>query len=161
MWNSFTTDAVKGMVVGVASYAGAGGQQIPTYVARPEGPGPFPAVLVVMHAPGWDEFLQEFTRRLANHGIIGACPNLYIRAGNGTPDDVAARVRTSGGIADDQVVGDCEAALAWIKSQPISNQKVGITGMCSAGRHATLVAGRVPGFDALADLWGARVVMTP
>jgi carboxymethylenebutenolidase len=59
------------------------------------------------------------------------------------------------------VVADAEAAMTWVKSQPTSNGKVGIIGTCSGGRHAVLVASRVQGFDAVADLWGGRVVMSP
>jgi len=53
------------------------------------------------HAPGWDEFYQEFVRRLANHGYAVICPDLYCREGHGTPDDMAAKVRADGGVADE------------------------------------------------------------
>ena len=161
MWNSFTTDSIQGMTVGVTSYAGAGGDQVQAYVARPEGPGPLGGVLLVHHAPGWDEFYHEFTRRFAHHGYNAICPNLYTREGHGAPDDIAARVRAAGGVADDQVVADCQAAMEWLKALPTSNGKVGIIGTCSGGRHAVLVASRVQGFDAAADLWGGGVVATP
>jgi hypothetical protein len=39
------------------------------------------------------------------------CANLYERAGQGNPDDVAAKVRADGGISDAQMVGDTEAAV--------------------------------------------------
>ena len=51
--------------------------------------------------------------------------------------------------------------MAWVKSQPTSNGKVGIIGTCSGGRHSVLVASRVQGFDAVADLWGGGVVASP
>ena len=56
---------------------------------------------------------------------------------------------------------DAQSSLDWIKSQPFSNGKVGVIGMCSAGRHALLSAARAQGFSAVADLWGADVVTTP
>jgi carboxymethylenebutenolidase len=143
------------------SIPGSGGAPLQAYVARPDGAGPFPGVVLVLHAPGWDEFYREFSRRFAEHGYIAVCPNLYERYGHGTPDDVAARVRGDGGVADDSVIADCAAALAWIKSLPSSNGKVGIIGTCSGGRHAVLVASSVPGFDAVADLWGGGVIMPP
>ena len=158
MWNTFRTDAEGGMVAGVLRIPGSGGAELQTYIARPDGPGPYPGVVLVHHAPGWDEFYREFSRRFAEHGFIAICPDLYERYGHGTPDDVAARVRGDGGVADDQVVADVEAALAWVKSQPTSNGKVGIIGTCSGGRHAVLVASRVQGFSAVADLWGGGVV---
>jgi carboxymethylenebutenolidase len=55
-------------------------------------------------------------------------------------------------------VADLSAAAKWIKSQPNSNGKVGIIGTCSGGRQATLTASRTKDFDAVADLWGGRVV---
>jgi carboxymethylenebutenolidase len=161
MWNGFRTDAPNGMVAGVMSIPGPGGGQLQAYVARPDGTGPYPGVVLIHHAPGWDEFYREFSRRFAEHGFIAVCPNLYERFGHGTPDDVAARVRGEGGVADDSVVADAEAAMTWVKSQPTSNGKVGIIGTCSGGRHAVLVASSVDGFGAVADLWGGGVVAAP
>ena len=159
MWNSFRTDAHQGVSAEVITYAAGNGDLIHAYVARPGGDGPFPGVVVVHHLPGWDEFYREFCLRLANHGYNVISPDLYCREGHGTPDDIAAKVRAEGGVADDQVVADCSAALAWLKSLPTSNGKVGIIGTCSGGRHAVLVASRAQGFDAVVDLWGGRVVI--
>src|SRR5262249_48874682 len=154
MWNSTSTDRYIGILAGVTTYAAGGGDFIRAYVARPEGSGPYPCILLVHHAPGWDEFYQEFARRFANHGYIAMVPNLYDRAGQGTPDDVAAIIRGTGGVPDDQVVADLGAAMRWLKALPTSNGKVGIIGSCSGGRHTVLTASRVTGFDAVVDLWG-------
>ncbi len=160
MWNSFKTDDQMGMVAQITTYAGGNGDKIHTYTALPQGNGPFPGVVLVHHMPGWDELYQEFARRLANHGYNVICPDLYCRFGHGTPDDVTAKVRGEGGVADDSVVADSEAAMKWLKALPNSNGKVGIVGTCSGGRHSVLVASRVPGFDAVIDLWGGRVVQS-
>jgi len=161
MWNSLRTDESGAIVAGVTTCAAGGGDLIHAYVARPEGPGPFPGVVLVHHMPGWDEFYREMTIRFANHGYTAINPDLYCRAGHGTPDDVTAGVRAEGGVPDDQVVADLEAAMRWLKALPTSNGRVGIIGTCSGGRHAMVAAGRVQGFDAIADLWGGRVVMEP
>ncbi len=158
MWNSFRTDSHQATDAEITTYAAGNGDLIHAYVARPTGDGPYPGIVVVHHAPGWDEFYQEFTRRVASHGYTAICPDLYCRFGHGTPDDVTAHVRAQGGVADESVVGDCAAALRWLKSLPTSNGKAGIIGTCSGGRHAVLVASRVEGFDAVADLWGGGVV---
>jgi carboxymethylenebutenolidase len=161
MWNSFDTASAPSISAGPVQIAGANGDQIHAYVARPDGSGPFPGVVVIMHMPGWDEFYQEFTRRLANHGYNAICPDLYCRAGHGTPDEVAGKVRADGGVPDDQVVADAAAAMQWLKSQPSSNGRVGIIGSCSGGRHAYLAACRTPGYSAIVDLWGGGVVQAP
>jgi carboxymethylenebutenolidase len=158
MWNSFRTDDTTGVTAEVITYPAGGGDEIHAYVARPTGDGPAPGIVAVHHLPGWDEFYREFSDRLARHGYTVICPDLYCRFGHGTPDDVAATVRSQGGVPDDTVVADCAAALAWLKALPASNGKVGIIGSCSGGRHALLAASRVPGFDAVVDLWGGGVI---
>jgi carboxymethylenebutenolidase len=161
MWNSFKTDSNVAQSSEIITFAGGNGDQIHAYVARPAGNGPFPGIVLVHHLPGWDEFYQEFARRLANHGYHVICADLYCRDGHGTPDDVAAKVRADGGAPDDRVVADSAAALKWLKDQPTSNGKVGIIGTCSGGRHSVLVASRMPGFDAVVDCWGGGVVASP
>jgi carboxymethylenebutenolidase len=154
MWNSFRTDERLGITAEVITYPGGHGDEIHAHFARPIAEEPAPGVVAVHHMPGWDEFYREFSERLARHGYSVICPDLYCRLGHGTPDDVAAKARSLGGVRDDSVVADCEAALRWLKDLPSSNGKAGIIGTCSGGRHALLAASRVDGFDAVADLWG-------
>ncbi|MCU0504051.1 MAG: dienelactone hydrolase family protein, partial [Anaerolineae bacterium] len=103
---------------------------------------------------------REATRKFAAHGYAALSPNLYFRAGHGTPEDVAAKVRGVGGVPDDQVMGDLAGALGYLRSLPYINGKVGVFGTCSGGRHAYLAACRIKGFDAVVDCWGGRVVMS-
>jgi carboxymethylenebutenolidase len=159
MWNSFSTDAPGGLAAEVITYPGGGGDEIHAWVATPTEQEPTPGIVAVHHMPGWDEFYREFAERLARHGYTVICPDLYDRFGHGRPDDVAARVRAQGGVSDESVVADCAAALNWLKSRPTSNDKAGIIGTCSGGRHALLTASLTPGFDAVADLWGGGVIM--
>ncbi len=157
-WNSFQTDALGGIAAETITFPGGNGDEIYAYIVRPTGNEPTPGIVAVHHLPGWDEFYREFSERLGRHGYTVICPDLYSRFGHGTPDDVAARVRSMGGVHDDSVVADCAAALNWLKALPTSNGKAGIIGTCSGGRHALLAGSLVDGFDAVADLWGGGVV---
>ena len=148
-----------GMTCENVTIKGDGGTPITAYVAKPAGPGPFPGVVLIHHLPGWSEMYIETTRRFAHHGYMAICANLYERAGEGNPDDVAAKVRAEGGIADSQMVGDTEAAVKWMRAQPDNNGKVGLFGSCSGGRHAFLYSCQRKDVDACAELWGGRVVM--
>jgi carboxymethylenebutenolidase len=139
---------------------GQNGDQINAYYARPLSEGRFPAVVLIHHLPGWDEWYREATRRFAQHGYAAISPNLYFREGHGTPEDVAARVRGTGGVSDDQVLGDVAGALEYLLALPYVNGKVGLFGTCSGGRHAFLAACRLKGFSAAVDCWGGRVVMS-
>ena len=58
------------------------GTPITAYVAKPEGAGPFPGMMLVHHLPGWSGFYIETTRRFAHHGYLTICANLYQRAGD-------------------------------------------------------------------------------
>ena len=151
----------QGMIAELTNIRGFGGDFISAYVARPLGPGPFPGVVLIHHAPGWDEWYWEATRKFAHHGYAAIAPNLYHRLGTGDADDMAAKARAAGGVADDQVIGDVQGSMDYLRSLPSLSGKVGLFGSCSAGRQAFLVACRSKGVDAVVELWGGRVVMTP
>jgi carboxymethylenebutenolidase len=149
------------MIAETTTIRGNGGDEIAAYFARPLGAGPYPGVVLIHHAPGWDEWYRDASRKFAHHGYAAICPNLYQREGTGSPEDVAAQVRAAGGVPDDQVIGDVEGAMRYLRSLPISNGKVGVIGTCSGGRQTYLVACRSKGVDAAVDCWGGRVVMAP
>ncbi|MES0361595.1 MAG: dienelactone hydrolase family protein [Anaerolineales bacterium] len=157
----YQTDMYEGMLSETVVMSGAGGELINAYFARPLGPGPFPGMVIVHHMPGWDEWYREATRRFAHHGYAALSPNLYYRAGHGTPEDIAAKVRAEGGVPDQQVVADLEGAMDHLRGLPYINGKVGVFGTCSGGRQAVLAASLAKGFDALIDCWGGGVVMPP
>ena len=156
----YTTDQYQGLTAETITMTGYQGLEINAYYAHPLTPGTYPGIVVVHHMPGWDEWYREVTLKFAYHGYAALSPNLYFRSGHGTPEDVAAKVRGQGGVPDDQVVGDLEGALHFLRALPALNGKVGIFGTCSGGRHAYLAACRLQGFDALVDCWGGRVVMS-
>jgi carboxymethylenebutenolidase len=152
----------RGMTCENVTIKGDKGTPITAYVARPSGPGPFPGVVLIHHLPGWSEFYIETTRRFAHHGYLAICANLYEREGGGSdgnPDDVAAKVRAEGSIADSQMVGDTEAAVKWMRAQADHNGKVGLIGSCSGGRHAFIYACQRKDINACVEQWGGRVVM--
>ncbi|HXF62341.1 MAG TPA: dienelactone hydrolase family protein [Caldilineaceae bacterium] len=161
MEQPYQTNFYEGMLAETVVHPGFQGEWINAYFARPLGPGPYPGMVLVHHMPGWDEWYREATRKFAHHGYAAISPNLYFRAGHGAPDDVAAKVRAEGGVADDQVLGDLEGAMRFLRSLPYISGKVGIFGTCSGGRHAYLAACRLQGFDAVVDCWGGGVVMAP
>ena len=153
-----TTGSYEGMIAETTAVVGDGGDRIHAYLARPLGAGPFPGMVLFHHLPGWDDWYRQTTRLLASRGYVTISPDLYCRSGHGEPDDVAARVRAEGGVPDDQVVGDARGCTDFLRSQPISNGKVGFMGTCSGGRHAYLAGCRLPDVDAVVNCWGGRVV---
>ena len=155
----YQTNMYEGMLAETVPIRVHHGETINGYFARPLGVGPFPGMVLIHHAPGWDEWYRETTRKFAHHGYVTISPNLYHREGHGTPEDVAAKVRAAGGIPDEQALGDVEGAMRYLRSLPYLNGKVGVFGTCSGGRLTFLTACRVKGFDAAVECWGGRVVM--
>ncbi len=149
----------EGMLAETVGLRGHSGDAVASYTARPLGPGPFPGLVVVHHAPGWDDWCKEVTRSFAHRGYAATCPDLYAREGEGDADDIGARVRAAGGVPDDQVMGDLQAAIDHLRSQPYVNGRIGIIGFCSGGRHTYLAACTVDGLTAAVDCWGGGVVV--
>jgi len=152
------TGAYEGMIADTTKIVGHGGDLINAYFARPLGSGPYPAVVLFHHLPGWDRWYREATRRFAFEGYLAISPDLYHREGTGQPDDVAAKVRAEGGVADEQVVADGLGCAELLRGLPQSNGKVAAFGTCSGGRHAYLAACRLDAFDAVINCWGGRIV---
>jgi len=157
------TDGIRAETVRVA---GHDGDEIEAYLAQPLAEGAFGAVVVIHHFPGYDEETKEITRRFADHGYLALCPNLYSRQAPGaSPEEAAAVVRASGGIPDEQLVGDVDGAARYLTSLSVphgasSNGKVGTIGYCSGGRQSFLAACSLT-LDAAVDCYGAYVVVSP
>lgn len=155
----FTTDTYEAILAETVEHPGQDGDLIRAFLVRPLGEGPFPAVVMIHHLPGWDTWNRETAFRFARNGYIAICPNLYERVGHGTPEDVAAMARSQGGAADDQVVADIEGAIRYVRALPTASGKVGVLGTCSGGRHTMVVASRASErIDAAIDFWGGGVV---
>jgi carboxymethylenebutenolidase len=138
-------------------FQGHDGDEVEAYLVRPNHDQRRGGVVVIHHLPGYDRATKEMTRRLAELGYDAICPNLFWREAPGAaPDDAAALVRAQGGPPDPRVVGDVAGAVAHLRALPTSNQKIGVIGHCSGGRHAVLVACRLE-LDAVVDCYGGGV----
>jgi carboxymethylenebutenolidase len=149
----------QGQQAEMVSFKGHNGDTGEAYYARPSRAGKFPGVVVIHHLPGWDEWITEVVRKFAHHGYAAIAPHLYFRHGPGSPDDIGARVRAAGGVADAQVLGDVAGAMAFLRAQPNSNGKVAVIGFCSGGRQAYLAGCSLEGLDAVVDCWGGNVIV--
>jgi carboxymethylenebutenolidase len=149
----------EGLQAEVVSFKAHNGDSGEAYYARPTRAGKVPGIVVIMHLPGWDEWIIEVARKFAHHGYAAIAPHLYFRDGPGSPDDIGARVRAAGGVPDAQVIGDVAGSIAYLRAQPNASGKVGVIGFCSGGRHAYLAGCSLSGIDAVVDCWGGNVVV--
>src|SRR6202050_3031697 len=140
----------QGLQAETVPFRGHNGDQGEAYYARPTRAGKFPGVVVIHHIPGWCEWTTEGVRKLAHRGDAATSPHLYFREDgpNESPDDLGARIRAGGGVADAQVMGDVAGAMAYLRGQANASGKDGVSGFCSGGRHTYLAACTLKGVDA-------------
>ena len=139
-------------------FAGADGDLLEGYAARPLDSAPRGGVVVIHHLPGYDRETKEFVRRFAVMGYNAVCPNLYTRIEPGAShDDQATAARAQGGVADQQVVGDVAGAAAYLRSLSNTNGRVGVIGHCSGGRHTFLISTELS-VDAAVVCYGGLIV---
>ena len=141
-----------------------------TFICRPERAGPYPAVFLLMDAPGIREELRDMARRLAAVGYCVLLPNLYYRAGRDTmfgPDvlekgsaerERMRAVRTKMTIPP--VMQDIGTMLAFIDRQDaVAKGPVGCHGYCMSGPYALAAAARYPDrIAAAASFYGTWLV---
>lgn len=141
-----------------------------TFVCHPERGGPYPAIFVMMDAPGIREELRDMARRLASVGYYVLLPNLYHRAGrdtmfggdvleDGSPDHTAMRaIRTKMSIPP--VMEDMATMIAYVDGQGMAKAgAIGCHGYCMSGPYALAAAARYPDrVKAAASFYGTWLV---
>jgi len=70
----YKTHMYEGMLAETVTIPGANGDLINAYFARPLGPVSYPAMVIIHHMPGWDEWYREATRKFAHHGYAALSP---------------------------------------------------------------------------------------
>lgn len=144
-----TTDSA-GLIAHTVSYPAPDGFELPAYLARPEGGGPFPVVIVVSEIFGVHEYIRDICRRLAKAGYAAVAPAFFVRKADPAPlSDMAAIMTIVGAAGYEQVMGDVGATLEWIGLQSWAKaDKVGITGFCWGGKVVWQACARFAALDA-------------
>lgn len=125
------------------------------HVSVPNEPGPVPAVVVIQHQGGVDEFIQSMTRRLADAGYVAAAPDLYHRDGPECKDDFVTRRSR---LADRRIIRDVEACVGFLqRHRAVDGRRLGIIGFCMGGRIVYLMAAAHPGFKAAVSYYGGNI----
>jgi carboxymethylenebutenolidase len=136
-------------------------------------------VIVVQEAFGVNEHIESVADRLAERGYHAVAPHFFHRVGGGTVPygDFEKVIEKYGGLSDDGILVDVDAARSILHDAGWADSSIGIVGFCFGGRVSFLVAtrraigaavgyygggivtGRSPQFPALID--GAKALQTP
>jgi carboxymethylenebutenolidase len=126
------------------------------YLSRPEGSGPFPAIIVIQNQDGVRDFTQEMTRRVTRAGYFGIAPQLYHREGEPMTPERTASIKDSRN--DTNVLNDIDATIAFLRGcAEADTRNLGIVGFCMGGRIAFLMAAATKSFKAAVDYYGGGV----
>ncbi len=144
----------------------------PVSVFRPDGDGPWPAVILYMDGLGVRPALIDMAERLSGAGYLVLLPDLFYRTGPTDPEDGRRKLFGSeetrrewfqkhiAPLTVARAMGDTAALLDLIDARDdIVEPKIGVTGYCMGGRFALAAAGTFPErVAAAASYHGSRLV---
>lgn len=114
----------------------SGSKQLAGFLARPEGEGPFPGVIVIHEIFGLQENIKRCAQRFAEAGYVALAVDLF--AGS---NKVVCMFRTMSGLLfhslDHQGIHDLKASLNYLEALPVvESSRVGAVGYCLGGSLA-------------------------
>ncbi len=135
---SFTDQRIKARYVTYDSPGGTSGK-MRGYLVQPSGQGPFPAVLVVHENRGLNPYIEDVARRAATEGFLALAPDGLSPVGGypGNDDDGRA---LQAKLDQAKLRTDMLNSARWLKGQPNSTGKLGVTGFCWGGGTTNFLA---------------------
>lgn len=128
----------------------------PSYVYRPSGTGPWPAVLVYMDGLAIRPAMLELGERLASHGYFVLLPDLFYRSGPYEPMDAKTvfsdpekrkvlMEKFFAPATPANIMSDTHAFLDYLGAQrDVRSDGIGTTGYCMGGLMSLTAAGTYP-----------------
>ena len=108
------------------------GQRLMGYLARPQGTGPLPAVVVIQEWWGVNAHIKDVAERLARQGYVALAPDLYHGVTVTEPDEARKMVMQ---LHMDDAVCEIQRAIDFLLDQQcVAGPTVGIVGFCMGGR---------------------------
>src|SRR5689334_15090348 len=128
-----------------------------TYVQSPGTPAP--AVVVMIHGPGLDRFIEAQVDALAEHGYVAGAADLFHRQPPATDTNFAATMDRIGKLRDAEIVDDVDALVTELDAR--SDGRRAVIGFCMGGRNTYLLAGARPQLWRAAGVFYGGNIMKP
>lgn len=142
------------LIIETIKYNGASGPMI-AYLARPKGKKKHPAVIVIHENRGLQPHIKDVARRIALEGFVALAPDALSPQG-GTPEKPEEAGPLFQKLDYEKTKQDFSAAVAYLKTNPQTNGKVGCTGFCWGGAMTNHVAVNAPDLDAAVPYYGGQ-----
>jgi len=102
------------------------------YLAVPEGPGPFPALVIIHEWNGLVDRVRQVADDFAAEGYVTLAADLYQgRTGSNSDENIALMNEAMGDM--DRVVSNLDAAVSFLRDRPDVTGRVGAMGWCFGG----------------------------
>jgi carboxymethylenebutenolidase len=151
---SFTDSRIKAQYVTYAS-PGGNAEKMRGYLVQPAGQGPWPAVLVIHENRGLNPYIEDVARRAAVAGFVALAPDGLTPAGGYPGNDDDGR-EMQAKLDQAKLRADMLNGAKFLKSQKLSNGKLGATGFCWGGGTTNYLAAAMGAdLQAAAPFYGA------
>ena len=138
------------------------GDQMPAYLARPDGQAPRAGIVVLQEIFGINANIRAIADGFAASGYAAIVPDLFWRQQAGVeldPADAGDRARAMAlaqGLDQELAVADARAAADHLRTQGDGPIKVGAVGYCLGGKLAYLLSAG-DGIDAAVSYYGVAI----
>jgi carboxymethylenebutenolidase len=133
-----------------------GAQGLKGYLVKPaNAAGKLPTVIVIHENRGLNPHVKDVTRRIAAEGFVALGLD-YLSPMGGTPADEEKGRDMIGQLKQPDVIAYGRAAVAYLKSRPDSNGKVGAIGFCWGGGAVNTLAVNEPNLNAGVAYYGGQ-----
>jgi len=123
------------------------------FLAVPEKPGRYPALVVIHEWWGLTDWVKEQTQKLAEQGYIALAVDLYRGQVTADPEVAHELMR---GLPQDRAVSDLKAAFAYLATRKdVDRDHIGSIGWCMGGGFSLQLAIREPHLVACVVNYGA------
>lgn len=139
-----------------------GDLQIDSYLAEPQGAGPFPGIIVIQEIFGVNSHIRDVTERIAREGYVAIAPAIFQRTAPGfevgyTEEETVLGRQYKDMTQAEELLLDIQAAINVLKSRPtVKKDKFGAIGFCFGG-HVVYLAATLPDITATASFYGGGI----
>ena len=130
----------------------SGKETIEGYLAVPEKPGRYPAVIVIHEWWGLNDWVKEQTVKIAELGYVALAVDLYRGKTATTPEEAHELMR---GLPQDRAVRDLQAGFAYLIARKDVNGRIASVGWCMGGGYSLQLAIHQPKLAACVVNYGA------
>ncbi|MGE5540602.1 MAG: dienelactone hydrolase family protein [Gemmatimonas sp.] len=132
------------------------GHAMDVYVEAPRRSAPGPAILLMYHRGGIDEFTRMLVARLAEGGYVVAVPDVSHRVSRDVPMTDRKQF-----LKDSDVVADMRATVEFLRARSdVAADRIVIMGHCMGGRMCLMGAGAIDAFKGAVVFYGGGVMLS-